>query len=145
MEHLKLLTMKFLFSFAILFIILGAGFDVSFGNVLLITLAFTVVTYFIADLLILRNANNTTATISEFVIGFIVIYFMTDALTVGDNVFSATLISMVSLSIFEYFFHQSVARNLDDTEEQRDGAVQPQPQLSTEASEELSPYDEDEE
>ncbi len=45
MEHVKLLAMKFLFTFAILFIILGVGFDVSFGNVFLITLVLSAVGY----------------------------------------------------------------------------------------------------
>ncbi|KHE68345.1 hypothetical protein LD39_14800 [Halobacillus sp. BBL2006] len=143
MEHVKLIAMKFLFSLVILGIILGAGFDVSFGNVFLITLVLTAVSYAIVDLMILSRSSNTTATISDFVLTFVVVYFMTDALTVGDSVFLATLISTISLTIFEYFFHQSVARNLDGKEE-RTERVNPTAQLSTEASEEIYPYDEEE-
>ncbi|MGI8314694.1 YndM family protein [Halobacillus mangrovi] len=143
MDHLKLIAMKFLFSLVILAIILGAGFDVSFGNVFLITIVLVALSYALGDLMLLSRSSNTTATIADFVLAFAVIYFMTDALTVGDNVFSATLISTISLTIFEYFFHQSVARNLDG-EEERKGNVNPTPQLSTEASEELYPYDEEE-
>ncbi|WP_231572588.1 YndM family protein [Halobacillus sp. BBL2006] len=143
LEHVKLIAMKFLFSLVILGIILGAGFDVSFGNVFLITLVLTAVSYAIVDLMILSRSSNTTATISDFVLTFVVVYFMTDALTVGDSVFLATLISTISLTIFEYFFHQSVARNLDGKEE-RTERVNPTAQLSTEASEEIYPYDEEE-
>ncbi|SFJ42784.1 Protein of unknown function [Halobacillus dabanensis] len=144
MEHVKLLAMKFLFTFAILFIILGAGFDVSFGNVFLITLVLSAVGYFIGDRMILSRTKNTTATIADFVLVFGVVYFMTDALTVGDDVFEATAISAISLAIFEYFFHQSVARTLDGEErEEKNEGVAPTGELSTEASEEIYPYDED--
>jgi len=142
MEHLKLIAMKFLFTFPILLIILGGGFDVSFGNVFLITLVLGVVSYAVGDLLILSRSSNTTATISDFVFTFLVVYLMTDALTVGNNVFSATLISTISLTIFEYFFHQSVARNLDGGEAGTE-KMSPAPQLSTEASEELYPYEDE--
>lgn len=136
--------MKFLFTFAILFIILGVGFDVSFGNVFLITLVLSAVGYLIGDRMILSRTKNTTATIADFVLVFGVVYFMTDALTVGDDVFEATAISAISLAIFEYFFHQSVARTLDGEEgkEKKEG-IAPTGELSTEASEEIYPYDED--
>lgn len=142
MEHVKLLAMKFLFTFAILFIILGAGFDVSFGNVFLITLVLSVVGYAIGDRMILSRTKNTTATIADFVLIFGVVYFMTDALTVGDDVFEATAISAISLTIFEYFFHKSVARTLDGEEETKEDFA-PTGELSTEAAEEIYPYDED--
>lgn len=142
MEHVKLLAMKFLFTFAILFIILGAGFDVSFGNVFLITLVLSIVGYAIGDRMILSRTKNTTATIADFVLIFGVVYFMTDALTVGDDVFEATAISAISLAIFEYFFHQSVARTLDREEETKKDFA-PTGELGTEAAEEIYPYDED--
>ncbi len=80
------------------------------------------------------------ATVGDFVLSFAVIYFMTDALTVGDDVFAATLISAFSLGIFEYFFHQSVARSLDQ-EKKEHHQVRSSGQLQTEASEELFPYE----
>ncbi|TGB03801.1 YndM family protein [Halobacillus salinus] len=146
MSHIKLFALKFIVSLVILGIILGAGFDVSFGNVFLISLTFAVVSYVVGDLLILKNTGNSGATVSDFVLSFVVIYFMTDALTVGDDVFTATLISTISLTIFEYFFHQSVARSLDQEKEENHREqknVRPTPELQTEASEELYPYDED--
>ncbi|WP_079479152.1 YndM family protein [Halobacillus salinus] len=146
MSHIKLFALKFIVSLVILGIILGAGFDVSFGNVFLISLTFAVVSYVVGDLLILKNTGNSGATVSDFVLSFVVIYFMTDALTIGDDVFTATLISTISLTIFEYFFHQSVARSLDQEKEENrreQKNVRPTPELQTEASEELYPYDED--
>ncbi|REJ11024.1 YndM family protein [Halobacillus trueperi] len=141
MTHVKLLALKFVFTLGILFIILGLGFDVSFGNVFLISLVVSALGY-LGDVTILKKSNNTMATAGDFVLSFAVIYFMTDALTVGDDVFEATLISAVSLAIFEYFFHQSVARSLDQEKKENHG-VRSTGQLQTEASEELFPYDEE--
>ncbi|SDP64118.1 YndM family protein [Halobacillus aidingensis] len=141
MTHLKLLGLKFIFTLGILFIILGLGFDVSFGNVFLISLVVSALGY-LGDVTILKKSNNTMATAGDFVLSFAVIYFMTDALTVGDDVFEATLISAVSLAIFEYFFHQSVARSLDQ-EKKENHEVRSTGQLETEASDELFPYEQE--
>lgn len=141
MTHVKLLALKFVITLGILFIILGLGFDVSFGNVFLISLVVSALGY-LGDVTILKKSNNTMATAGDFVLSFAVIYFMTDALTVGDDVFEATLISAISLAIFEYFFHQSVARSLDQ-EKEENHEVRSTGQLQTEASEELFPYEEE--
>ncbi|MYL70507.1 DUF2512 family protein [Halobacillus litoralis] len=141
MTHVKLLALKFVITLGILFIILGLGFDVSFGNVFLISLVVSALGY-LGDVTILKKSSNTMATAGDFVLSFAVIYFMTDALTVGDDVFEATLISAISLAIFEYFFHQSVARSLDQ-EKEENHEVRSTGQLQTEASEELFPYEEE--
>ncbi|CDQ19292.1 Protein of unknown function [Halobacillus karajensis] len=145
MEHIKLFAWKFIFTFAILFAILGAGFDVSFGNVFLISLVLSVIGYVVGDRLTLARTKNTTATLVDFVLIFGVVYFMTEALTVGDDVFEATAFSTIALTIFEYFFHKSVARNLDEEkmEENTQDNFAPKGELRTEASEELTPYDDD--
>lgn len=142
MENLKLMGTKFVISLAILYIILGIGFDVSFGNVFLITLVLGVVSYVLGDRMLLSKTNNMTATIADFVLAFVVIYFMTDALTTGNDVFEATIYSAISLTIFEYFFHKSVARTLDhEKEKHADRNKNTTGELSMEASEETSPYD----
>ena len=147
MTHIKLFALKFVVTLLILGIVLGAGFDVAFGNVFLITLVLTVASYLIGDLMVLSKSNNAGATGADFIISFAVIYLMTDALTVGDDVFAATAISTISLAIFEYFFHQSVARSLDQEKaENRSDEKKPNAtrQLQTESSEELFPYENDE-
>lgn len=141
MTHVKLLTLKFVVTLGILFIILGLGFDVSFGNVFLISLVVSALGY-LGDVTILKKFNNTMATSGDFVLSFAVIYFMTDALTVGDDVFVATMIATVSLAIFEYFFHQTVARSLDQKKKENH-KVRSTGQLQTEASEELYPYEQE--
>ena len=147
MSHIKLFALKFVATLLVLGIVLGAGFDVAFGNVFLITLVLTVASYLIVDLMVLSKSSNAGATGADFIISFAVIYLMTDALTVGDDVFAATAISTISLAIFEYFFHQSVARSLDQEKAEshsEEKKTNPTGQLQTESSEELFPYENDE-
>ncbi|MFC7063327.1 YndM family protein [Halobacillus seohaensis] len=142
MKHVKLMAVKFVLCLALLFVILGLGYGMSFGNVFLITLVLGVLSYVVGDLMILPRTNNTIATGSDFVLAFVVIYFMSDALTAGGELFTATLITSVGVAIFEYFFHKYVASNISsEPREMKSGAMN----LSTEASEEIFPYDREEE
>ncbi|SER61659.1 Protein of unknown function [Gracilibacillus ureilyticus] len=140
MNHIKLMMVKFLLSLVLLFIILGMGFDVSFGNVFLITLVLGVVSYFIGDRIILPRTNNMVATLSDFILSFAVIYLMTDALTVGDGVLQAAFISSLGVALFEYFFHKYVAANNKEEDERISVDTR---QLNMESSEEIYPYEED--
>ncbi|ELK44192.1 UNVERIFIED_CONTAM: YndM family protein [Halobacillus marinus] len=145
MTHAKLFLTKFLFSFAVLLIILGWGFDVSFGNVFLISLVLTAVSYLVGDIFLLSKTSNTSATLGDFVLIFAIVYLISDALTVGDDVFQATLYATISLTIFEYFFHQSVARSLENEEKgkEKQSNLDRIPQYRVETSEEISPDEND--
>ncbi|WP_173915627.1 YndM family protein [Halobacillus sp. Marseille-Q1614] len=144
MRHVKLLAVKFIVTLIALTLILGAGYDVSFGNVFLISLVLGVLSYVLGDLIILPRTSNTIATLADFVLAYFVIYFMTDALTAGGDLFTAALLSSVAIAIFEYFFHKNVSNTLRyDRTKRQDRAANME--LRTEASEELTPYPEDEE
>ncbi|WP_406944657.1 YndM family protein [Halobacillus sp. SY10] len=140
MEHLKLFAMKFIFTFAILFILLGAGFNIPFGDVFLISLVLSLVGYAVGDRIVLDRTKNTTATLIDVVLIFGFVYFMTEALTIGDGVLTASFLSALSLATFEYFFHQTVVRTMEENETDND-AFTPAGELRTEASEELTPYE----
>ncbi|MYL49090.1 DUF2512 family protein [Halobacillus litoralis] len=143
MEHLKLFAMKFFFTFAILFVLLGAGFEVSFENIFLISLVLSLVGYAVGDRIVLDRTKNSTATLVDVVLIFGFVYFMTDALTIGDGVLIASVLSALSLALFEYFFHQSVVRTMEENETDSE-AFAPAGELRTEVSEELTPYEDDE-
>ncbi|SEQ75623.1 YndM family protein [Piscibacillus halophilus] len=136
MNHTKLLAIKFASCFVLLFLILGFGYDVSFGNVLMISVVLTLVSY-MGDAFVLPRTSNTVATVTDFVLAYVVIYFMLSILTVGGNLFAASLISAVAVTIFEYFFHKQVQSeyNEGEREEHRGGDYR----LQTEFSEELEP------
>ena len=53
MKHIKPLAIKFISSLVLLSVILGLFFDMSFGNIFLITLVLGVIAYVIGDLIIL--------------------------------------------------------------------------------------------
>ena len=101
MKHMKNLAIKFISILAVLFIILGIFYDMSFGNVLWISVVLTLVSYLIGDLLIFRKTNNTMATISDFAIAFLVIWLMGENLTYGDSLIMPALIAAAGIALFD--------------------------------------------
>lgn len=138
MDHVKAIAIKFIATLALLYIILGLFAGMSFGNVLLITIVLGVIAYIIGDLAILSRTNNSIATVADFGLAFLVIWLMSDTLTVGDNLFTTSLLAALAVAVFEYFFHKYMAMNVfpdaaDDNKQT--GRLEYQ----TEASEELTP------
>ncbi|MFB3163391.1 YndM family protein [Neobacillus sp. 179-J 1A1 HS] len=136
MKHVKAFAIKFVSSLVLLSLILGLLFDMAFSNIFLITLVLGVAAYLIGDLMILPRTNNTVATIADFGLAFLIIWFMSENLTYGDNHFSMSLIAALGVAIFEYMFHKYVANNViknQGGQKQQTGKLQYQ----TEASEEL--------
>jgi hypothetical protein len=141
MKHVKALAIKFVSSLVLLSLILGLLFDMAFSNIFLITLVLGVAAYLIGDLLILPRTNNTVATIADFGLAFLIIWFMSENLTYGDNHFSMSLIAALGVALFEYMFHKYVANNVLPN---KGGQQQTRPlQYQTEASEELTPVRQD--
>ena len=137
MKHMKNLAIKFISILAVLFIILGIFYDMSFGNVLSISVVLTLASYLIGDLLILRRTNNTMATISDFALAFLVIWLMGENLTYGDSLIMPALIAAAGIALFETFFHKYVARQIQEADEQQNSSRNLRYQ--TEASSELTP------
>ncbi|GAA0463791.1 YndM family protein [Alkalibacillus silvisoli] len=140
MNHFKLILTKAIASLILLYVILGFGYEVTFANVLLITLVLGAISYIVGDLFILLRTNNTIATISDFFLSFIVIYAMLSFIMPGGAVFQASLIAAIGVTVFELFFHLFVQRDHEDEEQ---GAVTERRkqnyQLQTEVSDELRP------
>lgn len=137
MKHVKALAIKFISSFILLYIILGIFNGMSFGNVFLITAVLGIASYIIGDMLILPRTNNTIATIADFGLAFMIIWLMSENLTVGDGMFAESLIASLGVSLFEYFFHRYLYNNVINTHEEN--RLQGNLQYQTEASEELTP------
>ncbi|TFB24053.1 DUF2512 family protein [Filobacillus milosensis] len=136
MNHFKLILTKFVACFVLLYLILGFGYDVAFNNVLLISIALTLISY-IGDAFILPRTNNTIATATDFVLAFVVIYFMLDMLTYGGDLLTASLISSAGLTVFEYFFHKWVKSEYNEMETEERPSVNHR-NLQTEFSEDNS-------
>ncbi|MGM7722183.1 YndM family protein [Metabacillus sp. Hm71] len=139
MSHIKAIVIKFIATFALLYVILGIVFDVQFENVLLISLVLGVISYMVGDLVILPRTNNRVATLADFGMAFLVIWLMLDNISNdGADIFWASLFSAIGVALFEYFFHKYVASTVDNKQEnksRRNNALQYQ----TEASEEVTP------
>ncbi|GEL76234.1 YndM family protein [Tenuibacillus multivorans] len=137
LNHFKLLSVKFLVTLVLLYLILGFGYDVAFSNVLMISLAVTLIGY-LGDVFILPRTNNTVATVTDFILAYVVVYFMTDMLTVGGDVFTASLISAIGITICEWFYHKYVQNEFKDSGYKEDDRANDYT-LQTEFSEEIEP------
>ncbi|RNF39553.1 DUF2512 family protein [Planococcus salinus] len=114
MRHLIAFLIKFVMIAAVLLIVLTWIFDVSFVDTLLISLALSAVAYMMGDLLIFLNAGkpsdqttrNSIATFSDFLLAFLVIWFVGQLLT-GDmaQMVAPALISSLVIAAGEWFFH----------------------------------------
>jgi hypothetical protein len=138
MKHLRAITIKFLASLVLLYVILGLMYDMSFTNVFLISLVLGLASYVIGDLFLLPRTNNTISTLADFGLAFMIIWLLGESLTYGDSLLGASLISAAGVALFEYFFHKYMARSVLE-EETREHQPQANYRYQTEASEELYP------
>jgi uncharacterized BrkB/YihY/UPF0761 family membrane protein len=139
MSHLKAIVIKFIATFALLYIILGIVYDVQFENILLISLVLGVISYIVGDLVILPRTNNMVATLADFGLAFLVIWLMLANISNdGPDIFWASLFSAVGVALFEYFFHKYVATIVENKQANK-GRRNDALQYQTEASEEVTP------
>lgn len=135
MKHVRALIIKFVASLALLYIILGLVYGLTFGEVFLLSVVLGVAAYLIGDRLILPRTNNVVATIADFLLAWMIIYLFANGMTVDGNVYRASLIAAAGTGLFEIFFHRYLANNIlsNDTE----SAGNRNPQYQTELSDEL--------
>jgi len=131
MDHVKALVIKFVMIVVILGIVISGIFDGEFKDTLLISLILTVLAYVLGDLLIFRKAGddhhrnsdhvkrNTIATISDFILSFLVIWLMGKSLFTDDSeVLVAALISALIIAVGEWFFHKYLDRHVFEEKHQ---------------------------
>ncbi len=114
MKHITPLLIKFFMIAVILSIVLGIMTDLTFGNILYLSVAVTVIAYVIGDLLILSVANNTVTTIADLIIAFLAVYlydYLLDA-----ELISAwdALVAAIVIGVGEWFFHKYAARRIHE-------------------------------
>lgn len=118
-NHLRAFSIKFIATLAVLYLILGLGYGMTFTEVLLLTLIVGTLAYLIGDLFILPRSNNMVGTIADFVLAWVVIYLFVANFTPIDNVFTASLFATIGLSLFELFFHRYVQNNVLSDQQRR--------------------------
>lgn len=107
MEHARALIIKFVMIFAVLLIVLGLFYGVSFANIFWTSLILTVAAYLIGDLFILPMSNNITATLCDLGLAFLGIWLIGSYMYPVDvPVALAAIISALVIMAGEWFFHR---------------------------------------
>ena len=123
MQYTKAFFIKFTITIAILWIVLGLFFGVSFGNILFIGTILTIVA-FVGDVFILPNVSNLMAVAGDLVLAFFGVWAL-GTILFGQNiaVYSAAFISAVLIGVGEFFYHryfrEHVIENVQEKEENR--------------------------
>jgi hypothetical protein len=108
MEHAKALLIKSIMTFGVLLLVLGSYAEV--GELLLLTLVLVALSYFAGDLFILPRTSNLTATLSDFIVSFLVIWGLGLMLfDHTDNLIGAALFTSLLIASGEWFFHSYMA------------------------------------
>ncbi len=106
---MKALIIKFIMVTAILWVILGLFYGVDFGEIITISVILTPIAYVVGDLLILRYFNNMIATIADFGLSFLTIWFIGLAvINEPISIVGASLISALAIGVGEWFYHYYV-------------------------------------
>lgn len=115
MKHIQALIYKFLFVTILFMLILGFGYQLSFGSIFLISLLLTGTTYLLGDIYILPRFGNLAATVLDFVLLFFGLWIMGNLfIEIPIRFGMASFLSALFISIFELFFHVYLIRNIID-------------------------------
>jgi hypothetical protein len=112
MKHLTALVIKFVLAAVVTEIILGLYSDLSLREILLVSLAITVITYLIADLLILYVFNNTVAAVADAGLCWMIIYLANYMWPARDVPLLAGLAAAAVIGIGEVFLHIYIENNI---------------------------------
>ncbi|MCM3021828.1 DUF2512 family protein [Heyndrickxia ginsengihumi] len=140
MENSKPLAIKLIGNLLILFLTLGIVFDMPFYSIMLITLTFGLISYFLIDIGMLPNINQWFTFICDLGLAFSIIWGLTSFFP--HNHLSSLYISMLSavtISFFEYYFHQYFAAAFTNTNIVTDRHSRRSLQYQFETSEEIDP------
>ncbi|MDU0812696.1 hypothetical protein CHH79_00345 [Bacillus siamensis] len=147
MKHVIAFASKTALTLALLYIVLDLMYQVTFLNVLFITLILSLVTYFLGDCMILPRTSNFTAVAADFGISFIILWiFLMNIGGFNVSPAAASVISAFCLSVFEAFFHRYLQQFvLPEDYQGETGTDSTLLRYQTEASEELMPEKDSEE
>ncbi|AZV47584.1 YndM family protein [Bacillus halotolerans] len=141
MKHIIALASKTALTLALLYVILDRVYHASFLSVLFIAFFLSFVTYLSGDILILPRTSNMIASLADFGLSLVILWVFLETQTRnGFSPFAAALIASVCLTVFEYFFHRYLLKNVLDETFRNELTVKDNTlQYQTEASDELFP------
>ena len=106
------LVIKFIIAAVVSEIVLGIYTNLNAGQILLISLVITAVTYLIGDLLILSVFNNTTAAVADAALCWLIIYLGNYFWPAGNVSLLGALSAAVIIGIGEIFLHKYIEKNI---------------------------------
>ncbi|WP_075619064.1 YndM family protein [Paenisporosarcina indica] len=116
---MKSFLIKWIMVLAVLWIVLGWFYGVSFTDILFTSVVLTVVAY-VADVYILPRVGNVFAAILDFILAMAVIWFMGSFLFEGPIALgTASFISAIIITIGELMFHRYMKNQVFDKEPER--------------------------
>ena len=132
MKHPTALLIKFFLVTGVLWVMLGIFFDVSFWNVITLSVILTLVSFF-GDVYILPRIGTILGVIGDFALALLLIwmigaYFFTDSI----NWSMAALSSAIVIALAEIFFHRMMAEKV-----RRKAYPNPSSRLQTESGREF--------
>jgi len=137
--NFKAFLIKWIMILAVLWVVLGWFFDVSFTDVLITSVVLTVIAY-AADKFILPRVGNVFAALSDFVLVMAIIWLLGSMLYEGPLALgTAAFISAIIITIGELIFHRTMKDQIVDTvpDRERDNAQFRPSNLQTEFGSEI--------
>jgi hypothetical protein len=112
MKHVIAFVVKYLMVGVLLEIVLIALTSLGIGQIALIALAVSLVSYIIGDLLVLNFSNNTVATLVDLLLTFGTIYLFNYRYGFETLTYGTCAIAAVVVGVAEWFFHKFMARSV---------------------------------
>lgn len=112
MKHMTALVIKFVIVTVVSELILGIFTNLSIGEILLVSLTITVITYIIGDLLILSVFNNTVAAVGDAALCWLIIYLSNYVWPIRSVSLLSALSAAVIIGIGEIFLHMYIEENI---------------------------------
>lgn len=115
MRYTKAFFIKLAMTIAILWIVLGLFYGISFGNILLIGTILTIVA-FVGDVFLLPKVGNFIAAASDMLLAFFVIWGLgTWAYGENTSMFAAAFLSSLFIGVGEMFYHRYFRDHIMET------------------------------
>ncbi|MFS0823339.1 YndM family protein [Bacillus sp. 1P02SD] len=137
MRHFKALGIKFIIISIILLSLFGIFRGASLGNLLLISLLVTGISYLIGDLFTLPRMGNLFATLADFGLSFFSVWLLSYLfLENTSSLITASLTAAALITACEALFHAYMKNKVIIDENREQGRKQFKPSYQTEIAEE---------
>ncbi len=116
MKHIGALILKFVIIAVVLELVLLNLTALSFGGILTIALAVTILAYLIGDMAILPKSNNTVATIADIGLSVLTIWLFNFIFPGAAISFFDALIASIGIGVSEWVFHKFISKSVLPTQ-----------------------------